>query len=76
MRGQGARQLQAGLEEPVIEGAGLDGEGRARTPGLASPIPRHADDQAHGVRSMLADAVPGCQRAARAAGPLGTGFPE
>src|SRR5262249_33902576 len=65
--GESARQLDARLEEPVVEGAGLGQDDYARTPGLGSSVPRHAEDQAHEVPTMLADAVGRCQRERRGA---------
>ncbi len=67
MGGEATGELDVGLEEPVVQRAGLGDDYRARTPGFAAPVARHADDQAHGIPLMLADAVSGCQRAPRAA---------
>jgi hypothetical protein len=68
VRGEAAGELDAGLEESMVQGAGLGNEGDARTPSLAPTITRHAHDEAHGVLTMLAEAVPECQRACRALG--------
>ena len=56
----------------MVEGAGLGDQDGTRTPSLAPTITRHADDEAHGLPTMLAEAVPECQTAcakARAAWP-------
>ncbi len=42
------RELDARLEEPVVEGACFGEKGDTRTPGLAPAVPRHADNKAHG----------------------------